>query len=75
MAEHASNEPVELGATMDYAEHRSTYHRFLAITKYGTLAIVAILLAMAFGFFGGGGFISSGILFVLVLAVGAYAMR
>lgn len=75
MADHPPSGPVELGAEMDYSEHEKTYGRFLAMTKYGTLAVVAVLIAMAFGFFTDAGFISSVILWLLVIAVGAYAMR
>lgn len=75
MADHSPTGPLELGAEMDYPEHEKTYHRFLGLAKYGSLIIAAILIAMAFGFFGGGGFISSLILFVLICAVGGYALR
>jgi hypothetical protein len=75
MADHAPTGPVELGAKMDYAEHEKTYAVFLALTKYGTLACVALMIAMAFGFFTSAGFISATILFVLINAVGAYLLR
>jgi hypothetical protein len=75
MAEHASNEPVEMGAEMDYQEHEKTYGNFLGLTKYGTLIVAALLLAMAFGFFTAAGFFSATILFILICAVGAYLLR
>lgn len=75
MADHAPTGPVELGADMDYAEHEKTYNGFLTLAKYGSLVCAAILLAMAFGFFAGGGFISSTILFVLICAIGGYILR
>jgi len=74
MAEHTPTGPVELGAKMDYAEHDRTYHGFLALAKYGSLFCGALLLAMAFGFFAGG-FFSATILFLLILAVGAFILR
>ena len=74
MAEHTPTGPVELGAKMDYAEHDRTYNGFLALAKYGSLFCGALLLAMAFGFFAGG-FFSAVILFVLILAVGAFILR
>jgi hypothetical protein len=74
MADHSANGPVELGAKMDYAEHDRTYAGFLALAKYGSLFCAALLVAMAFGFFVGG-FFSATILFVLVLAVGAFILR
>jgi len=33
---------------MDYAEHERTYDMFVGLTKWGTIAIVAILVLMAF---------------------------
>lgn len=75
MADHAPTGPVELGAEMDYAEHEKTYNVFLALAKYGSLVCAAILVAMAFGFFAGGGLISSIILFLLICAVGGYLLR
>ena len=74
MADHTPTGPVELGAKMDYAEHDRTYNGFLALAKYGSLFCGALLLAMAFGFFAGG-FFSATILFLLILAVGAFILR
>ncbi|MER8624512.1 aa3-type cytochrome c oxidase subunit IV [Mesorhizobium sp. M1143] len=74
MADHTPTGPVELGAKMDYAEHDRTYHGFLALAKYGSLFCGALLLGMAFGFFAGG-FFSATILFVLILALGAFILR
>ena len=75
MANHASTAPAETGAKMDYSEHEKTYSRFLGLTKYGTLGCVALMIAMAFGFFTSAGFFSAVILFVLIFAVGAYILR
>lgn len=75
MADHASSSPLETGAEMDYSEHEKTYARFLGLAKYGTLHCVAILIAMAFGFFTAAGFFSSLILFLLISAVGLYLLR
>lgn len=75
MADNATTSPVELGAEMDYSEHEKTYSLFLGLTKYGTLATAALLIAMAFGFFTSAGFISSTILFILICAVGGYLLR
>ncbi|MBB2973648.1 aa3-type cytochrome c oxidase subunit IV [Mesorhizobium sp. RMAD-H1] len=65
MAEHHNTAPAELGASMDYAEHEKTYEGFLAVAKWGTVAVVAVLIAMAFGFFVGGIF-SATVLFILI---------
>jgi hypothetical protein len=76
MADHTPTGPVELGAQMDYAEHDKTYHGFLALTKYGSLVVAALMIAMAFGFFtSGGGFFSATILFILICAVGYFLLR
>ncbi|MDS1137940.1 aa3-type cytochrome c oxidase subunit IV [Nitratireductor indicus] len=75
MAENLPAGPAETGAEMDYAEHERTYNLFLGLTKYVSLLSIAILIAMAFGFFTSAGFISSTILFILISAVGAWLLR
>jgi hypothetical protein len=75
MADHTPSGPVETGAAMDYAEHDKTYHMFLGMAKYGSLVCVALLASMAFGFFTAAGFFSSVILFLIICAVGAFALR
>jgi hypothetical protein len=75
MADNTPTGPVEMGAEMDYSEHEKTYSLFLGITKYVSLLTVALLIAMAFGFFTSAGFFSATILFILLSAVGAYLLR
>ena len=75
MAEHLPIGPAEVGAEMDYAEHDKTYSRFLALAKYVTIFCVALMAAMAFGFFTSAGFFSATIFFVVLFAVGAFALR
>ena len=75
MADHTPDGPLEMGAQMDYAEHDKTYSRFLALTKYGSLHVAALLIAMAFLFFTSAGFISALILFVLISAIGIFLLR
>lgn len=65
MAEHHTTAPAELGAPMDYAEHEKTYAGFAGLVKWATVVLVALMIAMAFGFFAGGVF-SATVLFVLV---------
>lgn len=65
MAENHTTAQAELGAPMDYSEHEKTYAGFTGLVKWGTVALVALMIAMAFGFFVGG-FFSAAILFVLV---------
>lgn len=58
---------------MDYPEHERTYDMFIKISKYGTLFCVALLVAMAFGFFSAGWF--GGIFaFIVLMTVGAIMM-
>jgi hypothetical protein len=48
MAEHGGT--VEFGSTTgdDYPAHLSTYQAFVGLTKYGTLALVIVIMLMAF---------------------------
>lgn len=75
MADNSPTGPVETGAQMDYPEHEKTYKTFVALAKYCTLACVALLAAMAFGFFTTAGFFSATILFVVIMGVLSYALR
>lgn len=75
MADHTPTGPVETGAQMNYPEHEQTYAMFTALAKYGTLFCVALLAAMAFGFFTSAGFISSLILLVLICVAGWAILR
>ncbi len=76
MADHTPAGPLEMGANMDYAEHEKTYRVFLGLAKYVTIVCVALLIAMAFGFFvSSAGFFSALILFILLCAVGVYLLR
>lgn len=74
MADHHENTgPLEVGATMDYAEHDKTYSGFVNLAKYGTLACVALMAAMAFGFFVGG-FFSGSLLWILLMVAGYFLL-
>lgn len=64
----------DASATMDYPEHEKTYDLFLALTKWGTVATVALLIAMAFGFFAGGGLIGGTIVFILLMIVSRFVL-
>lgn len=73
MAEHHSG-PVEVGASMDYAEHDKTYNGFLFAAKYGAMMIVVLLICMAVGFFTTAGFVFSTLLFIVLTALGFYLL-
>ncbi|MCR4264938.1 aa3-type cytochrome c oxidase subunit IV [Nitratireductor sp. ZSWI3] len=75
MADNTPAGPAETGAEMDYAEHERTYNLFLTISKYSSLVVIAILVAMAFGFFTSAGFFSSTVLFILITALGTWLLR
>ena len=78
MADHHENTgPLEVGAAMDYSEHEKTYQRFLTLAKYSSLVCLALLAAMAFGFFTNAGFFEvaeecSGVNFLIAML--AYAV-
>lgn len=74
MSEHESG-PVELGASMDYPEHEKTYNLFVNGAKYSSMSIVALLIAMAAGFFGGFGFFPALILFLVLNILGVVILR
>lgn len=75
MADHSPTGPVETGAQMDYSEHEKTYKMFVQLAKYGSLVCVALLVAMAFGFFTNAGFFSSTVLFVAIVGILGYVLR
>ena len=74
MSEEKSG-PLEMGAEMDYAEHGRTYSFFLAASKWGTMLVVTLLIAMAFGFFTTAGFFSATILFIILSVGGFFLLR
>jgi hypothetical protein len=48
MADHAAGHGVEMGGVAEFADHEYTYLGFLKLLKYGSSAIVVILVLMAF---------------------------
>lgn len=56
-------------SAMDYAEHEKTFSDFLWLTKWTTIVIVALLIAMAGGFFGGLGGIGGFFAFVVLMII------
>lgn len=75
MAEHPPTGPVETGAPMDYKEHEKTYGMFINGAKYGSAILVALLLAMTAGFFGGAGFLGGLLLFIIFSIIGFFLLR
>ncbi len=74
MSEHHSG-PVETGAPMNYSEHEKTYDLFVAGTKYCTAILVALLIAMAAGFFGSLGLLGGTFLFIVLSILGVFFLR
>ena len=72
MSEHHTG-PAELGAPMNYPEHEKTYAGFISVAKYGTALLVALMIAMAAGFFTAGGWFGGLVLFI-VLAVASFVL-
>lgn len=66
---------IELGAEMDYGEHRRTYSMFTEAFKWGTMVVVAVLVAMAVGFFLSGGFVGGLVVFFGAILAGFVFMR
>ncbi|CAH0341816.1 aa3-type cytochrome c oxidase subunit IV [Rhizobium sp. CECT 9324] len=74
MSEHHSG-PVETGAPMNYAEHEKTYDMFIAGTKFGTIILVALMIAMGIGFFTSAGLIGGFLAWVALSGAGVVMMR
>lgn len=74
MSEHHTG-PVEVGAEMNYGEHEKTYNGFLALTKYGTMLLCVLMLAMVAGFFTTAGFLGGLVVFVVLSAAGFFLLR
>ena len=54
---------------MDYPEHEKTYDVFIKFSIWSTAGCVALLIAMAAGFFGGMGLIGGTFIFLVLMAV------
>ena len=59
---------------MDYPEHERTYDLFIKFSIWTTVACIVLLIAMAFGFYGGGGFIGGTLLFFVLLIASYFAI-
>ena len=73
--ERLEKREIELGADMDYAEHRKTYAMFMNATKYGTIVVIALLIAMAVGFFTSGGVLGGLVMFLGAGLAAAWFLR
>ena len=69
MADQTYEVNHDVGAPMDYQEHENTYSMFLWLTKWGILFNVALMIAMAAGFFMGAGFVGGVLIFLILMIV------
>ncbi len=65
---------TEENSVMDYDEHERTFDMFMIGTKWLTIICVALLVAMAFGFFAGFGFFGGVLVFLIVLVASKLAI-
>ncbi|MAU21946.1 MAG: aa3-type cytochrome c oxidase subunit IV [Martelella sp.] len=59
----------------DFSEHTKTYKMFVNGAKYGTIHLVALMVAMAAGLLGPFGFIGSLIIFIVISVLGYVILR
>ena len=60
---------------MDIHEQAATYERVMAMTKFGSLAIGALVLFLTLWFCTGAGFIGAAITGVVMIALGVFFLR
>jgi hypothetical protein len=71
MAEHVHSGPAEVGAPMDYPQHRRTYAAFVSLIRIGALAIIAVLQALALFGLAANGFWLGVLMIVMLVAASA----
>ena len=74
MAEHVHSGPAEVGAPMDYAEHRRTFAGFVSLTKITALACIAILQALVLFGIAANGFWLGALLLILMMVASAIGL-
>ena len=60
---------------MDIHEQAGTYHAFLAFSKWGSLALAAVLVALIVSFATKAGIIAGIITGVIIAVIGVFALR
>lgn len=71
----AHNTDDYVRGSQEISEQVSTWHLFLALSKWGSLVIAAGLLFLTMWFQPGGSFIAGAIAAVVLLVVGFFALR
>ncbi len=69
-----AKKPAKAANAMDYPEHEKTYKVFLSLSIWTVVFCAALLISMAFGFFGGGGLIGGTLLFAVIMAACYFAL-
>ena len=72
-ADHAEHAYVH--GSMEISEQVSTWHLFLFLTKWGSLAMAAVLLLLTVWFAVGAGFLAGAISAVALFVIGFFALR
>jgi hypothetical protein len=75
MTEHVPSGAAEVGAPMDYPQHRRTYASFVSLIKIGALAIIATLQALALFGLAANGFWFGVLMIVLMVVASAIGFR
>ena len=74
--QHADNaEHAYVHGTMDISEQVSTWHLFLFLAKWGSLATAAILVLLTVWFAVGAGFMAGAISAAVLCVAGFFALR
>jgi hypothetical protein len=56
-------------------EQQSTYHVFMGLTKWGSLAVVAVVLWASLAFAAGAGVINATLITAVLVVVGVFLLR
>jgi len=72
---HASGDTSYQRGSQEISEQVSTFHLVMGLTKWGSLAIAAVLAFLTIWFMPGGNFFAGLIVAVVMIAVGILALR
>jgi hypothetical protein len=72
---HASGDTSYQRGSQEISEQVSTFHLVMGLTKWGALAIAAVLAFLTIWFMPGGNFFAGLIVGVVMVAVGVFALR
>jgi hypothetical protein len=72
---HASGDTSYQRGSQEISEQVSTFHLVMGLTKWGSLAIAAVLAFLTIWFMPGGNFFAGLIVAVVMIAVGVLALR